>query len=186
MVIAVWAGWWGGGFSGFRGPGKAQRPAGLRRGAFMHRRARYPGSRGAGPCQSSRRCWRAKAGCRERASIERAEGMDAHSERPARWHGRAPKPARGGALSRRCDAGAWLVVVVVWAGWWRAVARASGDRDGPTTRRSAGLRRGAFIAPTCAVYGFARGRFAQSQMCSRPSSMSGIFLARTRRIRSSV
>ena len=57
-------------------------------------------------------------GCRERASIERAEGMDARSERPAKWHGPAPKPARGGALSRHFDAGVWLVVIADRAGWW--------------------------------------------------------------------
>jgi len=106
---------------GFYGKGdwlRAKRGAGT---LFQPEDTRNTGSRGAGPCQSSRR-WETerspegearfptserKAGCLQRASGEmaracpepargeprRASGrQDACSERPARWHGPAPSP----------------------------------------------------------------------------------------------
>jgi len=60
-------------------------------------------------------------GCRERASIERAKGMDARSERPARWHGPTPSfgggdRRLGGLVGNECRR--WLVVIADWADWW--------------------------------------------------------------------
>jgi len=56
-----------------------------------HKHPEYGFARGE-PMPWSRRCWRAKAGCRERASIERTEGrMPAVSVRATR-HGLTPSP----------------------------------------------------------------------------------------------
>jgi hypothetical protein len=113
--------------SGLResGPGSPNGPPShrLAPGGFYAFLARNAGLRGAGPCQSSGVAGEAKAGCRERASIERAEGMDAQSERPARWHGPAPKLARGeprptGRRPAGSSTRVWLVVIADRAGWW--------------------------------------------------------------------
>jgi len=50
------------------------------------------------PCQSSRPCEPAEAGCRIAVRMERAEA-GCRSERPARWHGR-PRAAAGGDSHR--------------------------------------------------------------------------------------
>jgi hypothetical protein len=74
------------------GGGVAQRPAvrtGSRRWASTRARGMWV-REGWARANRAGVAGEAKAGCRERASIERAEGMDARSERPARWHGPAP------------------------------------------------------------------------------------------------
>jgi hypothetical protein len=109
--------------SGFRGAGKAQRPAvppGSRRGASMEKgtgseRSEVPvplcpirermecGVARGGPCQSS---WRRKpsaARMAKRGFSERSEGQDAQSKRPARWYQpprslREPNPAQWTAV----------------------------------------------------------------------------------------
>jgi len=124
-----------------------------------------------------------RQGCRERASIERAEGMDARSERPARWHGLTRSLQDG-------DRGLGRLVVRAWRGAGsgeaqRPVVRRYKSRvvfgsagglgvlvgdgcvgfrgrllpNGPPSRR---LAPGGFYASTRAVYAFARGGPCQS------------------------
>jgi len=115
----------------FQGPGSPNGPPSprLAPGGFYCVDARGEwnrGSRGVGPCQTSRR-WEtdAQPGWRSSVSHERAKGMDARSERPARWHGFAPS-------LRGCGSGLGVVVVS-----GRFDFQGPGSPNGPPSRRLA-------------------------------------------------
>ena len=113
--------------AGIRG-GMAQRAAvrtGLRRGASIGS-TRARGMRVREGWARARRAGVGKPSVARMAkpvSHERAQGMDARSERPARWHGPASSrcevnPPHRPAVLGCWQTGGWLVVNADWAGWW--------------------------------------------------------------------
>jgi len=86
---------------------------------------------------------------------------------------------------------AWVVVIAVWEGWWWTVARASGDREGPTARRP-GLSATECRVVVIAVWegwwwtvarasGDREGPTAQ-RAAVPPGSRRGAFIERNRRV----